>query len=42
MAEAKDICVLVEHRERDAEYDRRTRHGASQGAALPGARRTQR
>jgi predicted secreted Zn-dependent protease len=28
--------ALEEHRQKERDYDRRTRHGAAQGAALPG------
>ena len=34
--------VIEEHRKRDQDYDERTRHGASQGAFLPGRMRRER
>jgi len=34
--------VVEEHRQRDREYDEKTRHGATQGAALPGRARRER
>lgn len=34
--------IVAEHRQRDLDYDARTRHGATQGAVLPGRLRRER
>ena len=39
-----DLCqqIIEEHRKRDKEYDEKTRHGATQGAVMPGRIRRER